>query len=158
MTSEDPVRSWRVAVDGMTCAHCEGRVRDAALATPGVTGATADAQQGALIVTVDPAGFRMGDLVKAVAEAGYKPGEVAEYDAETEQPEAGSAGASAEQTGTACPVDADAVVAALEASAPPVEREATTGSGAGAPGAPQLAHADFAVSGMSCAACATVIE
>ena len=56
----------------MTCEHCVGSVRDAALSVEGVSSASVELETGRLIVTgpgVDPA-----KIVAAVADAGYAAG------------------------------------------------------------------------------------
>jgi Cu+-exporting ATPase len=148
MTKDEPIREWRVAVDGMTCGQCEARVQEASLATPGVLEAVASARDSSLTLTVNPGTFRMGDVVKAVAEAGFVPGAAHEVGAQSpEEPPLGCAVASDATAGqTACPV----IV--------PEDEPAIADAPSPTPSAGDLAHADFAVSGMSCAACAAVIE
>jgi Cu+-exporting ATPase len=145
MVTDIVTRSYRIQVAGMTCGHCEARVREASLAVPGVIDAEPSHESDSLCVTVDPADFQMGALVKAIAEAGYQPGEAIEGCGEAPVAEAVVAEAEACATG-ACPVVPDEV-------APVTAVEVAT-----AAPAVDLEDAQFVVSGMSCAACAAVIE
>lgn len=60
--------STTIAVDGMTCEHCEQTVENAVLEIDGVTDATADRE--AERVSVDGS-VDTSELVRAVEEAGY---------------------------------------------------------------------------------------
>ena len=57
-----------IAVDGMSCGHCERAVEDAARAVSGVTAATADREAGQVRVEGHP---DPGVLVRAIEDAGY---------------------------------------------------------------------------------------
>jgi copper chaperone CopZ len=62
-----------LAVTGMTCGHCEMRVKKALLAVPGVQDAEASHERKQAIVTVkDRNAVKMDDLIAAVQAAGYE--------------------------------------------------------------------------------------
>ena len=62
-----------LVVKGMTCGHCEMRVKKALLAVPGVQEAEASYERGQAIVTVkDKNAVNLEDLVAAVQAAGYE--------------------------------------------------------------------------------------
>ena len=65
-----PLREWRFAVDGMSCASCVGRVEKVALAVPGVSGASVNLATESLTVQAT-AGFDAAVLHQAVTKAGY---------------------------------------------------------------------------------------
>jgi len=65
-----PSRTVELAVEGMTCASCVGRVENALKSVPGVTAATANLATERASVTVR--GAAEADLVAAVAGAGYE--------------------------------------------------------------------------------------
>jgi len=62
-----------LTVRGMSCGHCEMRVKKALTAVPGVQDAEASHERGMAIVTIAPGQEVSVDLlVAAVAEAGYE--------------------------------------------------------------------------------------
>ena len=62
-----------LTVKGMSCAHCEMRVKKALLAVPGVQEAEASHEREQAIVTVqDKNAIKIDDLVAAVQAAGYE--------------------------------------------------------------------------------------
>lgn len=62
-----------LVVKGMTCGHCEMRVKKALLAVPGVQEAEASHEHEQVIVTVkDRNAVKIQDLVAAVQAAGYE--------------------------------------------------------------------------------------
>lgn len=61
-----------LAVKGMTCGHCEMRVKKALLAVPGVQDAEASHEREQAIVTVQDKNVKVDDLVAAVKAAGYE--------------------------------------------------------------------------------------
>ena len=60
----------RIAIDGMTCAHCEHAIRDALAPLTGVIGVRASASDGAAIVEHDGP-LDIDEIAVAVTEAGY---------------------------------------------------------------------------------------
>ena len=59
-----------VAIKGMTCGHCEGRVNTEIMAIPGVIGVVASAEKAQAIITSDLE--ISGDAIEtAVRAAGY---------------------------------------------------------------------------------------
>ncbi len=148
-TATKETKVYRIQVEGMTCEHCEKRVHEAAASTAGVVRAIASHGENALVVEVVSDDFAMGDLIKAVASAGYTPGdlqEVPDFD--------GALGGPSESTG-ACPVVPE-MAATSEGSAPLAAAASTAAEAAPSDG--DLAETTFAVGGMTCAACAAVIE
>ena len=65
--------SMRLSVEGMTCGHCEMKVRDALSAVPGVKKVlTVDRTANEAVVSVgDPEKVSEESLVQAVTDAGY---------------------------------------------------------------------------------------
>ena len=61
-----------LAVKGMTCGHCEMRVKKALLAVPGVQDAEASHEREQATVTVQDKNVKVDDLVAAVEAAGYE--------------------------------------------------------------------------------------
>ncbi|GGL80608.1 heavy metal translocating P-type ATPase [Wenxinia marina] len=61
-----------LAVDGMTCASCVGRVERALKAVPGVLDASVNLAAGAAAVRVPAGAVSAGDLVAAVGRVGYE--------------------------------------------------------------------------------------
>jgi Cu+-exporting ATPase len=61
-----------LAVDGMTCASCVGRVERALAAVPGVTGASVNLAAGRAAIRYPEGVVAMADLVAAVETAGYE--------------------------------------------------------------------------------------
>jgi Cu2+-exporting ATPase len=62
-----------LAIEGMSCGHCEKAVKKALEALPGVEEATASAAQGKAVLKVAP-GVKLDrqTLARAVEEAGYR--------------------------------------------------------------------------------------
>jgi copper chaperone CopZ len=58
-----------LAIDGMSCAHCVARVRQALAAVPGVE--TSDVTIGSASLTYDAAATTPARLAEAVSAAGY---------------------------------------------------------------------------------------
>ncbi len=68
--------SLTIPVEGMTCAHCVGTVRQALESVPGVKSAEVDLARKRAEVAVDSAGFDRSKLTQAIEAAGYRvPGE-----------------------------------------------------------------------------------
>ena len=62
-----------LAVRGMTCGHCEMRVKKALTAVPGVLDASASHEKGQATVTIEPGqAVPVEALVAAVQAAGYE--------------------------------------------------------------------------------------
>ena len=61
-----------LTVKGMTCGHCEMRVKKALLAVPGVQQAEASHEREQAIITVKKDAVKMDELVAAVQAAGYE--------------------------------------------------------------------------------------
>jgi len=61
-----------LAIEGMTCAHCERVVKQALEALPGVKEAVVSAAQGKVTLRVEPGRFDRAAAAKAIEEAGYK--------------------------------------------------------------------------------------
>lgn len=80
----DALAHATLAVDGMTCAACAGRIERALAAVPGVTNATVNLATERATVDFDPAEASPLDLSAAVHAAGY--------DVRTEAVEFGIAG------------------------------------------------------------------
>lgn len=59
-----------IKVSGMSCSHCEKRVRDALLSVDGVKDAKASVKKGTAVVKHDGADY--GKMVEAVKQAGYE--------------------------------------------------------------------------------------
>ena len=76
-----PLREFRYAVEGMSCASCVGRVEKVALAVPGVASAAVNLATERLTVGA-AAGFEAAALLQAVQRAGYVLRETAESAAE----------------------------------------------------------------------------
>ena len=76
-----PLREYRYAVEGMSCASCVGRVEKVALAVPGVASAAVNLATERLTVGAAP-GFEAAALQQAVQRAGYALRETAESAAE----------------------------------------------------------------------------
>jgi Cu2+-exporting ATPase len=60
-----------LTIEGMMCPHCEGRVKKALEAVPGVKAATASAKSGTAVVQLDGDAAEES-LKKAVIDAGYE--------------------------------------------------------------------------------------
>lgn len=60
----------RIAIDGMTCAHCEHAIHDALTPLVGVIGVRVSVSEGAAIVEHDGP-LNVDDIAVAVTEAGY---------------------------------------------------------------------------------------
>ncbi len=70
MNQEGTTEKVVLEVNGMTCNHCAGKVKDALDAVEGVTGADVDLDSGRVSIEGDSL---TGDaLTKAVGEAGYQ--------------------------------------------------------------------------------------
>ncbi len=61
----------KISIDGMSCMHCVGRVKQAVDALEGVT--EADIQIGSATVTYDEAKLSQADIEAAIEKSGYKP-------------------------------------------------------------------------------------
>ena len=60
-----------LAVEGMTCHHCEQAVKRALEALPGVKSAEVSAAKGKAVVKAEPGRFDRSAAAKAIEEAGY---------------------------------------------------------------------------------------
>jgi copper chaperone len=60
----------KVSIDGMSCMHCVGRVKQAVDALEGVT--EADVQIGNATVTYDEAKLSQTEIEAAIEKSGYK--------------------------------------------------------------------------------------
>lgn len=69
-------RAYRMAIDGMTCSHCEAAV-ERALRAQGAQGVRADWRRGEVTFTLVD-GVDLSTMQSAVRAAGYRPGEVTE--------------------------------------------------------------------------------
>jgi mercuric reductase len=69
-------RAYRMAIDGMTCSHCEATV-ERALRAQGAQGVRADWRRGEVTFTLVD-GVDLSTMQSAVRAAGYRPGEVTE--------------------------------------------------------------------------------
>ncbi len=144
LTSKEEIMHLRVS--GMHCGNCERAVTEHVLAIPGAVSAKADAQAGTLEVVGDPETVTREALAEAVRAAGFVlVDEAAPEEAPTEQQPAEA---------EACPVPevvAERVAAEMAAEKPvaPVP-EAREGR--------RTETQTFAVTGMTCASCAAVIE
>jgi copper chaperone len=58
-----------IKINGMSCSHCENRVKNALLNVPGVTDAEVSAKDGSATVTHE--GADINALAAAVEDAGY---------------------------------------------------------------------------------------
>lgn len=61
-----------IGVNGMSCAHCEGRVNAALEALEGVKSAKASAKKSEVTVKFDEAAVAYEKLIEAINQAGYK--------------------------------------------------------------------------------------
>lgn len=61
-----------IAVEGMSCAHCEIAVQDAARKLPGVAKAKASRRKKQLTVSYDESQASLADIVAAVNATGYE--------------------------------------------------------------------------------------
>ncbi|WP_457669092.1 heavy metal translocating P-type ATPase [Thiolapillus sp.] len=75
---------YRLKVQGMTCAHCSGRVEKAALSVAGVTRAEVDLDAG----TVRVSGGRPHEVIEAIGKAGYEAAPLPEIPQSCPLPEA----------------------------------------------------------------------
>lgn len=60
-----------LAIEGMSCSHCEQAVKKALEALPGVRTAVVSAAQGRAVVAVEP-GFDRDEAAAAIERAGYR--------------------------------------------------------------------------------------
>lgn len=66
-------KTIQLTVRGMTCGHCEMRVKKALLQVPGVIDAEASHERGQAVVTVDAKeDVPLAALIAAVESAGYE--------------------------------------------------------------------------------------
>lgn len=141
----DPApRELTLSAVGMHCGACEMLVTMAALKVPGVTAATGDATAQTVTVTVDGP-VDLDELASAVISAGFQPGNPFVVDA---------------PAADACPVIPAALAETPEPASPAAVEpvvSAPVSAPAAAP-APSVAEATFAVTGMTCASCSSVIE
>jgi len=145
MRAESPrVARYELAVDGMHCQSCERLLAMKVAELGWATEIAADADAGTLRLTADEDAFELAALQEAVTAAGYSPGAtVVEVDRDGD-------------TGTLEPPTVQPASAPLQITEAP---EMTA-----CPVIPEDdvdAHAEeasFAVTGMTCAACAAVIE
>jgi copper chaperone len=61
----------RLAIEGMTCSHCQAAVETALRGTEGVRAATVYLQDGSAEVEYDPSAVSPERLAEAVQEEGY---------------------------------------------------------------------------------------
>lgn len=59
-------------VEGMSCQHCENRVKKAVSGLTGVTGVEVDLKKNTVTVEYDPAGASEQDLRNAIEDQGYE--------------------------------------------------------------------------------------
>jgi copper chaperone CopZ len=59
-----------VAIKGMTCGHCEGRVSKELLTIPGVTSVTASAEKATAVITANSE-ISIESIEVAIKKAGY---------------------------------------------------------------------------------------
>lgn len=59
-------------VDGMVCEGCEGAIRDAVTALPGVTSCLASHTEKQAVIEYDPAAVQPAKLAEVIAALGYK--------------------------------------------------------------------------------------
>ncbi len=65
------MRALTLDIEGMTCSHCAGHVRDALLGVQGVKEVTVSLEKGSAWITCDDGDMESAALEKAVQEAGY---------------------------------------------------------------------------------------
>ncbi len=173
MSSRGTKQVYRLRVEGMRCRSCEALLSTTFGALPGVHGVHVDAESGLLTIHVDTGFLTQDDIVTRIIEAGFLPGEpfvIAERDP-------GNGGASVEVPIT---VDEEAAQeaeslrelstasAAPTSPAPDVRTEPVPAPTAPEPSSESPHHAvatphstvdaTFAVTGMTCASCAAIIE
>jgi Cu+-exporting ATPase len=134
--------TYRRRVEGMHCHACETLLAGGLAELDGVCDATADATAGELAARIDPDRVKDDDIAAAIVKAGFVPGEV--LTANTD-PVTAVAPEASESTAGACPVTPEPT--------PP-----SAGDTAAAGGPSHLVESSFAVTGMTCASCAAVIE
>ncbi len=78
--------TWKLAVEGMHCASCVGRVQTALTGVPGVVTAGVDLEGRSAEVVVEPSQVAEDDLVRAVDAAGYRAHRVASRPVEIPAP------------------------------------------------------------------------
>jgi P-type Cu+ transporter len=135
----------RIHVDGMDCRACEDLLVETLRRQPGVGAASADARAGTLSVLVDPSLITSEDIARAVVACGFVPEGVA------------IAGAPAVREEPTCPVVIDVPDSASAHAAPAPAAPAAAPVAAAEP-VPSAREGSFAVTGMTCASCAAVIE
>jgi copper ion binding protein len=64
------VAQVKIMIDGMSCMHCVGRVKQAVDALDGVS--ESDVQIGSAAVTFDEAKLSQSDIEAAIEKSGYK--------------------------------------------------------------------------------------
>ncbi|MBA4370836.1 MAG: copper-translocating P-type ATPase, partial [Coriobacteriaceae bacterium] len=150
---------YRIGVQGMHCRSCEQLLVKHITAVPGVDTVSANAEAGTVTVLADSSVVRAEDLARAIVAAGFVPaGTEGGVDlvpvvdltvGETVAP-------SAEEPVPACEAECEVPEAAAAHAAPVAPTEPTPV----APPAPSAAEleAQFALTGMTCASCAAIIE
>jgi Cu+-exporting ATPase len=135
----------RIHVDGMDCRACEDLLVETLRRQPGVGAASADARTGTLSVLVDPSLITSEDIARAVVACGFVPEGVT------------IAGASAAREESIRPavIDVPESASAHVVPAPvvPVVAPAIVEEPV-----PSAREGSFAITGMTCASCAAVIE
>ena len=135
------MKTFTLAVHGMTCEHCVKAVRRAIEAVPGVRETNVELAAGRATVKADGASVTTARLENAVGEAGYAAEGVEESD-EDDPPDADApAGECPLPPPRAAPVGAGAEQATAIAAAAPAGRRAA-----------------LTIGGMDCASCAAHVE
>ncbi|MDO8963121.1 MAG: heavy metal translocating P-type ATPase [Coriobacteriia bacterium] len=132
---------YRRRVEGMHCGACEQVLTAALLRIDGVDAAGADTSAGMLTAYIDPAVVRDEAIAEAVVASGFVPGEVLPPEEADSAPEGLRARDAGAPEPAVCPVVEPADAPAVASADAPVESEAS-----------------FAITGMTCASCAAVIE
>jgi len=159
-------KAYRLKVDGMHCGACEKLIAANMERIQGVRDVAADAKHGVVMVTVETQCVDTDELVDAIVESGFSPGDpfvLGVEDAEVAEERLAACGG-----GGPVPVP---VRAAADEPAPvtelhPQAHEVADTAVPAAPASPAVAEVrhgqeieqQFAITGMTCASCAAIIE
>lgn len=162
--SDSRPKRLELAIEGMTCGHCERAAREALERVPGVDRATVDLRGGR--ATVEGSNLDSESLRRAVAEAGYSatiPEQLGEFVAPAAATSAGASAAPPRSLPRLVVLDAPKPRRAPELpilesaparGTPPLEPEIREPEG----DAPEIVVWDAAITGMTCGSCASRVE
>ncbi len=133
---------YRIAVTGMHCRSCEELLVRSVSKVSGVDTVSADAEKGTMTVLVDPTRVERDALARAIVEAGFAPGDM------NGEPLVPVSDLYLSESATP-PVEAETEAVSPSESAPTSAVHEHAGD---------TKEAQFAVTGMTCASCAAIIE